>query len=67
MWITMAWQCISPELTVKCFKKYCIANAMNGTDDDMLWNNSEKDENVRSKCEEVESTDCEDGDSETGW
>jgi len=33
---------------------------VNGTDDDMLWN-------VRSECEEGESTDCEDGDSDTDW
>ena len=29
--------------------------------DDMLWN-----EYVRSECDEDESTDCEDGDSDTG-
>jgi len=30
------------------------------TDDDMLWNGSEEDGNVRSESEEVEGTDCED-------
>jgi len=39
MWITRAWQCISPEVTVKSFKKCCISNAVDGTDD-MLWNDS---------------------------
>ena len=32
--------------------------------DDMLWNGSEEDGNVRSECEEDEGTDCEDGDSD---
>ena len=41
-------------------KRCCISNAVNGTDDDMLWN-------VRSECEEGEGTDCEDGDSDTDW
>ena len=41
MWIITAWQCISPEVSVKGFKKCCISNAVDGTDDDMLWNGSE--------------------------
>jgi hypothetical protein len=34
------------------------------TDDDVLWNNSEEEGDVTSKCEE-DDTDCEDGDSDT--
>ena len=37
----MAWQRISPELTVKGFKKCCLSSAVDGTDDGMLWNDSE--------------------------
>jgi hypothetical protein len=48
----MAWQCISPEVILKGFKKCCISNAMDGTEDVMLWNDSEGDRNVRSECEE---------------
>ena len=41
---------------------------MDGTDgDDMLWNDIEKDGNVRTECEEDECTDCEDGDSDIDW
>jgi hypothetical protein len=47
MWIIMAWQHISPEVTVKGFKKCCTSNAMDMTDD-MLLNDSEEDGNVRS-------------------
>ena len=42
-----------------------ISYAVDGTDNDMLWNGSEKDRNVRSECEVDEGTDCEDGDSDT--
>ena len=63
----MAWRHISPEVTVMGFKKCCISNAMDGTDDDMWWNGSEEDGNVRSECEDGEGTDCEDGDSDTEW
>jgi len=39
-------------VTVKGFKKCCISNAMDGTNDDMLWNGSEEDGNVRVEHEE---------------
>ena len=56
----MAWQCITPEVTVKSCKKCCISNAVNETDDDMFSNGSEEVGNVSSECEEDEGTDCED-------
>jgi len=49
----MAWQHISPEVTMKGFKKCYTASVMDETDD-MLWNGSDKDGNVRSECEEDE-------------
>ena len=64
MWIITAWQHISPEVTVKGFKKCCISKTM---DDDMLQNGSEEYGNVWSECEEEEGTDCEDGNSGTDW
>jgi len=57
----MAWQCISPEVTVKGFKKCFMSNAV-GENDDMLWNGSEEDGDVRSEWEEDEGTNCKDGD-----
>ena len=61
----MAWQCISPEVTVKGFKHGCISSAVDGTDD-MLWIGNEGDGNM-SECEEDEGTDCEDDDSNSDW
>jgi hypothetical protein len=37
----MAWHCISPDVTVKGFRKCCISIAMHDTDDGMLLNGSE--------------------------
>ena len=48
----MAWQRISPEVTVKSFEKCCLSNAMDKSADDMFWNGSEEDGNVRSECGE---------------
>jgi len=44
-----------------------MSNARDGTDDDMMWNGSGEDGDIRSECKEDESTDCEDGDSDTNW
>jgi len=58
----MPWQHISPEVIVKGFTKW-----MWHDDDDMLWNDNEKDGDVRSECEKDEGTHCEDGDSDNDW
>ena len=39
---------------MKGFKKCRIVNVMDETDDNMLWNGSEEDGNVRSECEKDE-------------
>jgi hypothetical protein len=54
----MTWQCLTPKVTVKCFKKCSISIALDG---------SEEGGDVRSECEEVEGTDCEGGDIDTDW
>ena len=52
---------------MKGFKKCCTSNAVDGTNDDMLWNGSEVDGNVRSECGGDEDNDHEDEDSDTVW
>ena len=42
----MARQCILPEVTEKGFKKCCISNAMETTNDDMLRKGSEEVGNI---------------------
>jgi hypothetical protein len=63
----MAWQHISPEVTLKGCKKCCISTAVDKTDDNMWWNDIEEDGFVRSECEEDDDTDCKNGDSDTDW
>jgi hypothetical protein len=52
----MAWRRASLEATAKGFKKCCISNAVDGTDDDMLWNGIVEDGDLRSEREEDEGT-----------
>ena len=58
----MAWQHILPEVNLRGFKKCCISNAVDGTDD-MLKRMGM----LGVMCEEGEGTDCEDGDSDNEW
>ena len=46
--------------------KFFISNAVDRTDDRMLWNDGENDGDVRSECEE-EGTACGVGNSDTDW
>ena len=62
MLIIEAWWRISPEATVKG-----VSNAVDETDDDMLWNYSEENGDVRNEYEEDEDIVYEDGDSNTAW
>jgi hypothetical protein len=53
---------------MKSFKKCCVSIALDGTDVDMLWKGSKEDWNVKRWCVEDQSTtECEDGDRDTGW
>jgi hypothetical protein len=57
VWIITAWQHISPEVIVKGLK-CCISNAVD--ENDVLWNGSEENGNIRGGCAEDEGTDCKD-------
>jgi hypothetical protein len=54
-------------VTAKGFKKYYISNAVDGTENSMLWNVTAKDGKMRSECKEYEGTECENGDSDNEW
>ena len=43
------------------------SNAVDRTDDNMFWNDSEEDRHVSSWCDEDEGPDSEDGYSATDW
>ena len=60
MWIKTVWQYISPDMTVKEFRKCCIFNAVHETDDDMLWNLVKRTGMLGGSVRK-----CEDGESDT--
>lgn len=36
-WIKEAWEELDPQIIVRAFKKCCISNALDGSEDDILW------------------------------
>ena len=36
-WVSDAWDDIPPEMVAKSFRKCCITNALDGTEDDAIW------------------------------
>ena len=53
MWIITALQHVSPEVTVKGFKKCCVSNAMDEPDDGMLGVSVRKINTLTVKMETV--------------
>ena len=43
MWVQKAWDEVKVPVIIKSFKKCCISNAMDGTEDDILWEESTDD------------------------
>jgi hypothetical protein len=58
-WIPTAWGRISSESILAGFKKCCISNALDGTEDDILW------QDVEDKNDDSDSEDDSDEQSDT--
>jgi hypothetical protein len=56
-WVLEAWNAISSDNIIHRFKKCCISNNLDGTEDDMLWETVP--DNSRSDTSD-EETDIED-------
>ena len=42
-WLSAAWKAIPESIIVRSSKKYCISNALNGFEDDILWEDDGED------------------------
>ena len=42
-WVLAAWEEIPEAMVAKSFKKCCISNALDGSEDDLLWDTDEED------------------------
>jgi hypothetical protein len=42
-WLLAAWKTIPESIIVRSFKKCCISNALDGSEDDILWEDDGED------------------------
>jgi hypothetical protein len=57
-WILRAWDCISSDVIVKSFKKASISNALDGTEDDVIWQEEEIGDNDINDSSASENESC---------
>lgn len=53
-WVLSAWRSLPDVMVQKAFKKYCISDSLDGTEDDALW---EEASNKRSSSEDSDTSD----------
>jgi hypothetical protein len=53
-WVSAAWKAIPESIIVRSFKKCCISNALDGTEDDIVWEDDVED---KDDSDWMESTD----------
>jgi len=41
--VSSAWKAIPESISVRSFKKCCISNALDGSEDDILWEDDDED------------------------
>jgi hypothetical protein len=46
-WVLAAWKAIPENIIVRSFKKCCISNALEGSEDDILWEDDGEDKDDR--------------------
>jgi hypothetical protein len=60
--VSAAWKAIPESIIVRSFKKCCISNALDGSDDDILWEDDGEDKDDSDWVmdnDSVMSDDCE--------
>ena len=45
-WIKEVWEDISPDMIIKSFKTCCISNALDGSEDHLIYDDCESDEEM---------------------
>ena len=53
-WVSAAWKAIPESIIIRFFKKCCISNALDGTEDDILWEDGGED---KDECDWVTDND----------
>ena len=63
-WVSAAWKAIPESIIVRSFKKCCISNALDGSEDDNLWGDDGEDKDDSDLVTDNDSVTSDDGESD---
>ena len=63
LWVSAAWKAIPESIIVRSFKKCCISNALDGSEDD-VWEDDGEDKDDRDWVTDNDSVMSDDGESD---
>ena len=63
-WVSAVWTAIPESIIVRSFKKCCISNALNGSEDDILWEDNGEDKDDSDWVTDSDSVMTDDGESD---
>ena len=62
--MSAAWKAIPESIIVRSFKKFCISNALDGSEDDILWEDGGEDKDDSDRVMDYDSVMSDDGESD---
>jgi len=62
--VSAAWKVIPESTIVRYFKKCCISNALDGSEDDILWEDDDEDKDDSNWVTHNDSVMSDDGESD---
>ena len=63
-WVSAAWKAIPESIIVRSYKKCCISNALDGSEDDILWEDDGEDKDHSDWVTDNDSVMSDDGESD---
>ena len=63
-WVSATWKAIPESIIVRSFKKCCISNALDRSEDDNLWEDNGEDKDVSDWVTDNDSVMSDDGESD---
>ena len=62
--MSAAWKAIQESIIVRSFKTCCISNALDGSEDDILWEDNDEDKDDSDWVTDNDSVMSDDGESD---
>jgi hypothetical protein len=63
-WVSAAWKAIPESIIVRSFKKCCVSNTLDGSEDDILWKDDGEDKDASDWVTDNDTVMSDDGESD---